>query len=228
MNCSMKSLALAAAMIFSFGLYAKPVVIGDPSKGTPVTKLQDGKSKVEITTTGIVVDDGEEDNSRDDKDSAAAASTADDEGLQLKNGGAHLNFKSKEKLEDIVVPVTFFLFLLAAILGAKYISSRNEQRRLEILKMMIDKGQPIPENMVNSILTPKANEPEGTPQTYKRYRNAYGFSIAGFVLMSYALLTHSLEGGCMITGLIFLCIGAGGLAGIYLPKQQKATEKLSG
>lgn len=232
MNCSMKSLVLTAALVFSFGLHAKPIVIGEPSKGTPVTKLQDGKNKVEITTTGIVVDDGDEDkDSRDDKDSATAASiSTDDNGnLQIKKGshsGAAFKFQSGEKLEDIVVPVAFFLFLLTVILGAKYLSSRNEERRLEVLKMMIEKGQPVPENMVNSILTPKGSvESDGTPQTYKRYRNAYGFSIAGFLLMSYAILTHSYDGGAIICGLVFLCLGAGGLAGLYLPKQ-KSSEKL--
>jgi len=115
--------------------------------------------------------------------------------------------------------------LIALILGGKSIASRNEQRRLELLKLMVEKGQPVPESVVNQILAPQsAPEGDGTRQTYKRTRNAYAFTLAGIGTLTYALLNHH-DGGVLITGLCFLCLGVGGLAGIYLPKRD---EKISG
>lgn len=223
MNCS--KLILATALLIGAGAYAKPVVIGEPSKGTPVTTIRDGKKKVEITTTGISVDEGDDSKDSDDEKETTSAATikADKDGNVEIAKTPMINIRAEgktEQLEDIVVPVAFFAFILAAILGAKYISSRNEQKRLELLKLMVEKGQPVPDSVVNSILTPQsAPESDDNRQTYKRYRNAYGFTIAGFLMMSYGMLTHNLDGGSMICGLIFLCIGAGGLAGLYLPKR---------
>ena len=60
-----KSLTLSILMVLGLALAypaakAEPVVVGDPSKGTPITSVQDGATKVQITTTGISVEDGEE------------------------------------------------------------------------------------------------------------------------------------------------------------------------
>src|SRR5262249_18476902 len=151
-----------------------PVVIGDPSKGTPVTTLNDGKGKVQITTTGISITDGDED--QDDKEEVDAAGT-----VTRDSNGTHVSVSSSsEDWQDTLVPIAFFLFLLSVILGARYISSRNEQRRLELLKLMVEKGQPVPEGVVNQILTPKAGqEAFGEAQVYKRTRNTYAFTAAG-------------------------------------------------
>ena len=233
MNCS--KFVLATALVLSFGFKtaaASPVVLGDPSKGKHIPTLQDddGKGgKVKITTTGIRIDD--EEKTEGENQSASAATNEDFNGdIKINHGRINIHNPGKEKLEGIVIPVAFFLFLLAVILGAKGISSHTEQKRLELLKIMVEKGQPVPEAVVNSILTPQASPESGdNRQTYKRYRNAYGFTIAGVALMFYAMLSHSYEGGAMITGLVFLCLGAGGMAGLYLPKQRSnGPEKISG
>jgi hypothetical protein len=222
MNCStLNKLVLATALVIGFGIntaHAKPVVIGDPAKGTPITTLQEGKDKVEITTTGITLTDGDEDQD-DDKDEVAAVTTS------IGNHGKRVFVSSGEEWEDTLVPVAFFLFLLTVILGTKYISSRNEQRRLELLKMMVEKGQAVPEAVVNQILTPQAApEDSGSRQSYKRTRNAFGFTLAGAALCLYGLIGHA-GSSALIPGLVFLCLGAAGLAGLYLPKRD---EKISG
>lgn len=221
MNCSaLNKLVLATALVIGFGIktaHADPVVIGDPAKGTPITTVKDGKNKVEITTTGISVTDGDED--KDDDTAEAAAVT------RIDHQGKRFFVSSNEKWEDDLVPVAFFLFLLTVILGAKYISSRNEQRRLELLKMMVEKGQAVPETVISQILTPQvAPEDSGSRQSYKRTRNAFGFTLAGVALCFYGLIGHA-GSSALVPGLVFLCLGVGGLAGLYLPKRD---EKISG
>lgn len=208
----MKRYALLAAAVLALNLtaHADPVVVGDPSKGTPITTVVDGNKKVQITTSGISVEGGDEE----------AAAGANKEGS--------IQFKSTiESLEDILVPIAFFGFLLAVILGGKYLSSRNEEKRLNLLRLMVEKGQPVPENVVTQILSPQgAVEADGDRQAYKRTRNAYGFSIAGALLIGYALLTGEYHNtSVMVPGLIFLCLGMGGMAGLYLSKRD---EKVSG
>jgi hypothetical protein len=231
MNCL--KFALATALVLSFGIKtagASPVVIGDPAKGSHITTLKDDDgSKVEITTTGIRIDEGNQKKTGAKNSGLTVSGDEDgDSDISIDKGGIKVHGINKtEKLEDIVVPVAFFLFLLAAALGTKYISSRNEQRRLDLLRAMVDKGQPVPEAVVNSIIAPQAAAESGdSRQTYKRYRNAYGFTIAGVALMCYAVLNHTYDGGSMIAALVFLCIGGGCMAGLYLPKQ--ANEKISG
>ena len=188
--------------------HADPIVVGDPSKGTPITTLKDGKSSVQITTSGISVDDG------DDQDDAKG-----------KSGGLKFNTFMSD-LGDILVPGMFFVFLLASILGKRYFHSRNEQRRLDLLKLMVEKGQPVPETVVTQILSPQIKpESDGKRQTYKRTRNAYGFTVAGVLILGYAVVGHDWNNAAtLVPGLVFLCLGVGGLAGIYLPKTHENTQ----
>ena len=211
MKCkSIYSIALAAllALGVSSGMVgADPVVVGDPSKGTPITTVKDGKTNVTITTTGISVEDGE-------KDEAG--------GLKVKLSPDSVKVSSvMNDLEDILIPAMFFMFLVAVILGGRYFASRNEQRRLEVLRLMVEKGQPVPESVVQKILSSNAEpEADGARQAYNRTRNAYAFSLAGLALLGYALIKGDFSNtAVLVPGLIFFCLGAGGIAGLYLPKQ---------
>src|SRR5690242_12771410 len=88
-----------------------PVVIGDPNKGTTIFDVKDGKNNVKITTSGILAD------TKEDAD--------ENEASEKPNVKINKNNKSVlEDLEDIVVPVAFFLFLLAAIMGKRFFNSR--------------------------------------------------------------------------------------------------------
>jgi hypothetical protein len=218
--------ALTASLMFvalSAAAHAEPVKLGQPEKGTPITTVKDGKSKIQITTTGISVDDGDEVAEAGDQDEAAGSHRKD---LLLKMGPVKAKTVLSE-LEDILVPGMFFLFLVAVILGGKYFASRNEQRRLELLRLMVEKGQPVPENVVNQILSPQpAAEADSVRQAYKRTRNAYAFTIAGVALIGYALIFNQWSNSSiLVPGLVFIAFGVGGLAGLYMHKRD---EKISG
>ena len=211
----MKTLFFSLNLLFVIGTThlanAEPVVIGDPSKGTPITSVVDGKNKVQITTSGISVDKGDED---------------EEAGVTAHHGRGSHHLKSLvSELEDILVPLFFFVFLIAVILGKRYFESRNDERRMQLLKMMVEKGQPVPESALQLLLSPQTvAETGGARQGYKRTRNAYGFTLAGMLLIGHALINHDWQNqAVLIPGLIFICLGLGGFGGIYLPKRSGTT-----
>jgi hypothetical protein len=228
----MKALLISLFMIAGLqAVHADPVVVGNPNEGTVIANIKDGKDQVKVTTHGILVKDGDSEENKDSEGAAATIST-DDKGISIDSGKHHHHDQEggiaiTTLIEDTLVPLFFFLFCLAAILGKFFLNSRNEQRRLDLLKAMVEKGQAVPESVVNQILTPSDSlESEGTRNVYKRTRNAYGYTIAGVSLIVYALATHQWTSeSILIPGLVFLCLGAGGLAGIYLPKREEKIVK---
>lgn len=214
-NCfySMAMAALVAVGVSGRLAGADPVVVGDPGKGTPIATVKDGKANVKITTTGISVEKTED----------AETNATGTGGTAGKN-----EFKVKGTLSglaDVLVPGMFFAFLIAVILGGRYIASRNEQKRLDVLRLMVEKGQPVPEAIVSQILNSQvAPDKDSSRQNFKRTRNAYAFTIAGLGLLGYVILRSDYSNsGALLAGLIFLCLGAGGIAGLYLPKQNEKT-----
>ena len=132
-----------------------------------------------------------------------------------------------DNLEDVLVPIAFFLFVIALVLGGRYFSNRTEQKRIEVLKMMIEKGQPLPENVVKQILSPNRTTPDPLAKQFQNVRNTVAFSIAGVSLMAYAIFTQDFHNkSVLIPGLIFLCLGAGGIAGFYTKKSAKPNSEL--
>ncbi|MGE4133471.1 MAG: DUF6249 domain-containing protein [Bdellovibrionales bacterium] len=185
-------LSVGALSILTVTASAQGEAKVEAKKEKPIFSLDNGK--VQITKSGIVVRDGEE--------THAKVSMGPD--------------------EDIVVPIALFIMLAVVILGAKYFSSKNEQRRLDVLQKMVEKGQPIPEGVITQILNTGKQESEDSRATYKRTRNAYGFSIAGVALLGYAVITGSFHAtDVLVPGLVFLCLGLGGLAGLYLQKSEE-------
>lgn len=195
------------------------------SKPTALLTIKDGDKKIKITTAGISIKKNDQPEDLQIKEGIGQVNDGrDDDGANFSvRGKTHI----LAELEDIVVPIAFFVFLLAVILGGKYFSSRNEQKRLELLQLMVEKGQAVPTEVVNKILTPQAApENDSSRQNYKRTRNAYGFTLAGILILAYTLFNRDWHNtGTLVPGLVFLSIGVGCLAGIYLPKR---TEKISG
>jgi len=227
----MKALLVSLLMVAGFqAVHADPVVLGNPNSGKVIADIKDGKDHVKVTTQGILLKDGD-DVEADAKDGATASISTDDKDIVVKAGNHHHSDGDDEStgmpvtvlIQNITVPLLFFLFCLAAILGKRFLASRNEQRRLDLIKTMVEKGQAVPEAVVNQILTPSRQlEAEGPRSEYKRTRNAYGFTVAGVCLIVYALATHNLGSeDILVPALVFLCLGVGGLAGIYLPKQRE-------
>jgi hypothetical protein len=54
---------------------------------------------------------------------------------------------------DIIVPITFFLFLAAVILVPGYLRSREKERLHDTLRLAYEKGQPVPPEMIEALQT---------------------------------------------------------------------------
>ncbi|MGE5567010.1 MAG: DUF6249 domain-containing protein [Parcubacteria group bacterium] len=57
---------------------------------------------------------------------------------------------------DILVPISFFLFLAAIILVPGYLRSREKQRLHDTLRLAYEKGQPVPPEMIEALQTDRA------------------------------------------------------------------------
>ena len=63
---------------------------------------------------------------------------------------------------EILVPITFFAMIAAIVLVPRYLKSRERQSLQETLKLAIEKGQPLPTEVVASISHDK--KPPPSPQ----------------------------------------------------------------
>ena len=54
---------------------------------------------------------------------------------------------------DIIVPITFFLFLAAVILVPGYLRSKEQERLHKTLRLAYEKGQPVPPEMIEALQT---------------------------------------------------------------------------
>jgi hypothetical protein len=52
---------------------------------------------------------------------------------------------------DILIPITFFLFLAAVILVPGYLRSKEKERLHETLRVAYEKGQPVPPEMIEAL-----------------------------------------------------------------------------
>jgi len=52
---------------------------------------------------------------------------------------------------DILIPISFFLFLAAVILVPGYLRSKEKERLHETLRVAYEKGQPVPPEMIEAL-----------------------------------------------------------------------------
>jgi hypothetical protein len=112
-----------------------------------------------------------------------------------------------------VVPIAFFVFLLVLFLGRRALIERTNQRRLEVLRTLVEKGQPVPEAVVREILAGGPGERGcGMPgEEYRSLRRGYGLSLAGGGLLVFALVNHGHPRGALIAGIVLAGLGLGNL-----------------
>ena len=198
--------------IFKFALIALSVAW--VLSALSVSGFADEPAPHKVTDKATSTVDKEDDGGDRDDDSSDSALDRHEE-RQMKSFSRMMDkvaqVKSTDKPEDIVVPVVFFLFLISVILGSRYLREQTERRRLDILKMMVEKGQPVPEGVVRQILnSDRRSDP--VDATSKRVRNGFGFTIVATGLLIYALTTHESHHGALIIGIVFLGLGIGNIA----------------
>ena len=54
-------------------------------------------------------------------------------------------------MEDILIPIAFFAMIAAIVIAPRYLRSREREKLQETLRLAIEKGQPIPPEIVAAI-----------------------------------------------------------------------------
>lgn len=111
------------------------------------------------------------------------------------------------------VPIALFICGMLAILGTRYFRERTEQKRMEVLKAMVEKGQPIPEALMNSFTNQKdIRRPHWRHQGHSLRRGIMATIIGGSFLVYHFMSEDGYGRGFVIAGIILLGVGIGHLA----------------
>ncbi len=166
--------------------------------GSLAMPLARGQTNPTAATATAVSSDKSEDS--DDDDSR-------DKGDQFKT---IMKFAG-DRSEDHVVPIASFVFIAVLLLGRRFLRERTEQRRLDLLRAMVDKGQPVPEGVVAAVLKDGSSGLDAN-NPVRQVRNGFGFSVIGAGLLVYGLVVAGSHHGAIILGIVFVGIGIGNLA----------------
>jgi len=88
-------------------------------------------------------------------------------------------------MEGILVPIAFFAMIAAIVVGPSYLRSREREKLQETLRIAIEKGQPIPPEVIES-MTQGARLPPSPARDLRRgiiwLGVAGGIAAMGFVI----------------------------------------------
>ena len=150
-------------------------------------------------------------------DAAAADEAKDDEGWFI-GPGHHGGPRMEARLHgpgrpvELLVPISLFICIVVLVLGVRYLRERTMQSQIELLKMMAEKGQPIPESAFQQLAhcgRGGRGGPWGDPEfmRYRRARRGYGLTFAGLGLGVYALVSGHHGPGIWIASIVLLALG---------------------
>lgn len=130
-------------------------------------------------------------------------------------------------MEAIVIPLVFFGFLGAVILGPIWLRERTKQANIELVAKALEKGQPLDPNLVRQITDAGGGRPP--PDRARRTLGsgivllglAGGFAAASYLMSGFDPTGHA-ENGMLIPAVI---LGALGLAFSLLAIIDYATKK---
>jgi|GEM_PF-268799 hypothetical protein len=112
----------------------------------------------------------------------------------------------------ILVPGFFFATLLGGIFAVMYARFRKDKQVHETLRLMIEKGTPIPPELLHPPKSPTADLKRGII-----------FAAAGLGLSIMIMATEGITKGDWTVGLIPMLVGAGYIASFYLARRFEAS-----
>jgi len=68
----------------------------------------------------------------------------------------------------ILVPISFFAMIAAIVLGPRYLKSVERQKLLETLRLAIEKGQPVPAEVISAISAEERKAPPSPDRDLRR------------------------------------------------------------
>jgi hypothetical protein len=114
----------------------------------------------------------------------------------------------------ILVPISFFAMIAAIALAPRYLKSVERQKLLEALKLAIEKGQPVPAEVISAISAQERKAPPSPDRDLRRgivwLGVAVGLAVFGLVVgfeepdATYPILAFAAFPGFI--GLAFLAI----------------------
>jgi Na+/H+ antiporter NhaD/arsenite permease-like protein len=118
---------------------------------------------------------------------------------------------------EILIPLTFFAMIAAIAVGPRYFKSLERRKMAETLRAAIDKGQPLPPEVIN-LLTADAKPPASPQRDLRRgvilVAVALGLVVMGLVVgQGEPDATYPLIGVAAIPGFIGLALIAIALLG---------------
>jgi hypothetical protein len=116
------------------------------------------------------------------------------------------------QLEDIVVPLGAFIFVIVLVLGGRFLRERTAHKRLELLRLMIEKGQPISDNVVKEMISNDEKKRDLDPKQahIRQLRNGFVLTGIGLALCIYRFAsTGGHHEKALAIGLLSLGLGIG-------------------
>jgi hypothetical protein len=111
---------------------------------------------------------------------------------------------------EILIPLTFFAMIAAIVIAPRYLKSLERQKMAETLRAAIERGQPLPPEMIN-VLTADVKPPSSPQKDLRRgvilVAVALGLVALGLVLgIDEPDATYPLIGSAAIPGFIGLAL----------------------
>lgn len=130
--------------------------------------------------------------------SAAKIKSADDDGD---------NDHSRIPVE-IVVPLASFIFVAAVVLVPRYMKEKSARHRLDTLRLMMEKGQSVPEDIIKQILVTEEPKRSSDPKSkhLRQLRDGLTLTGVGIALVVYRFASPD---GNHKDALIFGLLGIG-------------------
>lgn len=200
---------LLVSLLFGLTLAGSHLAHADDGKNGAADSADAGSGNVRIESTsrGVTVKIDED---KDDDDSVAApGAKADRDEREMRLNGKWMGHRG-DRAEDIVVPIAFFVFMIILILGGRLVRERTERQRLDLLRSMVEKGQPVPESVVKEILGGGRRDFRNSAE--HRVRRGTGFTIVGAGLLIYGLFQGGQHHTTLVVAIVFLGLGIGNLA----------------
>src|SRR5690348_4589940 len=123
----------------------------------------------------------------------------------------------------VLAQFLFWGFLLVLILGLtlvpRYLRSRDRQKTIELMRLALEKGQPLPPDLVTALSTPEPEPRRRGGQSSDLRRAivlmAVGLGIAGLGAgLGYGIGYASPEGGAVVGGIVAGCGAIPGFIGL--------------
>jgi Domain of unknown function (DUF6249) len=131
----------------------------------------------------------------------------------------YMNVQKFRTAENVLVPISFFMFLLVLLLGRWYFKEKTHQRKIQLLEKMVEKGQPVSDGVIQQVFSEDRSQRFGKDSPARTIRKGVAFTAIGVGLLIYCLMMHH-TGGKLIVGIVFLGLGIGFLVSQRFEKNE--------